>query len=170
MVNLSCPRWLRHLSSGPWLLRRRFPPPALDAIEQAVRACESRHAGEIRFAVEAALDPLELWRGVTPRQRAEETFARLRVWDTAHNNGVLIYLLLADHDVEIVADRGVGTGRVSQEQWEACCRVMEQHFRDGRFRDGAVAGIEAVAAVLAAHPPQDPADTGNELPDRPALL
>lgn len=170
MVNASWPRWLRHLLSGPWVLRRSFPPQALAAIEQAVRACEARHAGEIRFAVETALDPVELWRGVQPRQRAEEAFARLRVWDTEHNNGVLIYLLLADHDVEIVADRGVAGARVPPAEWEQCCQVMEQHFRVGRFREGAVAGIEAVADVLARHGPPGPADVGNELPDRPALL
>ncbi len=108
-------RTLKHLFTGNLLLRRRFPAATLDAIESAIRQCESRHAGEIRFAVEAALPLSSLWRGQTPRERALEVFSQLRVWDTAHNNGVLIYLLLADHDVEIIADRGVGDARVAVE-------------------------------------------------------
>ncbi|MGQ0700350.1 MAG: TPM domain-containing protein [Panacagrimonas sp.] len=162
-------RWLRHLATGPWTRRRAFPLHTLDAIEQAVCTCEKIHAGEIRFAVDTALSLSDLWHGITPRECALEAFSRLRVWDTEHNNGVLIYLLLADRDVEIVADRGVGKGRVPQQEWEACCSVMEGHFARNNFRDGAVAGIEAVTAVLARHPPAG-ADTGNELPDAAALL
>lgn len=162
-------RILRHLLSGPWTLRRHLPPAALRAIEDAVRAAEGRHPGEIRFAVEAALPLEDVIAGVTPRERAIEVFSQLRVWDTEHNNGVLIYLLLADRDVEIVADRGVAGGRVPQAEWEACCQAMEAQFRAGRFCEGVIAGIEAVAAVLARHPPGRP-DAGNELPDRPAVL
>lgn len=162
-------RWLRHLTTGTLARRRAFPLHAMEAIENAIRACEKTHAGEIRFALDTALSLSELWRGVTPRERAEEAFAKLRVWDTRYNNGVLIYVLIADRDVEIVADRGVGAGRVPAAEWEACCRVMEAHFARGNFRDGAVAGIRAVAEVLARHPPER-ADVGNELPDAPALL
>ncbi|HKY90897.1 MAG TPA: TPM domain-containing protein [Nevskiaceae bacterium] len=162
-------RWLRHLAAGPWTRQRTFPAPVLAAIENAVQACESRHPGEIRFAIDVALPAAALWRGVTPREAAIEAFSRLRVWDTAHNNGVLIYVLLADRDVEIVADRGVARGKVPQEEWEGCCRVMEAHFARGAFRDGAVAGIEAVADVLRRHPPDGP-DAGNELPNAPAVL
>ncbi|MGQ0621359.1 MAG: TPM domain-containing protein [Panacagrimonas sp.] len=141
----------------------------MNAIEEAIRRCEREHPGEIRFAVDPALSLSELWHRITPRERAIEAFSQLRVWDTEHNNGVLIYLLLADRDVEIVADRGVGDGRVPQAQWQACCQVMEKHFGRGNFRDGAIAGIEAVAEVLARHPP-DKADVRNELPDGVALL
>lgn len=162
-------RLWRHLNTGTRALRRHFPLHAMAAIEEAIRACESRHPGEIRFAVEDALPFAAVWAGVMPRERAIAKFAELGVWDTAQNNGVLVYVLLADHDVEIVADRGVGQGRVPQAEWEACCRIMEEHFRAGRFRDGAIAGVEAVAEVLARHPPGEP-DAGNELPDRPALL
>ncbi|SFF65148.1 TLP18.3, Psb32 and MOLO-1 founding protein of phosphatase [Fontimonas thermophila] len=162
-------RMLRHLCVGDWWLRRTFPPSALAAIERAIRACEERHAGEIRFVVETALPWAALRRGVTPRERALEVFALQGVWDTEHNNGVLIFVLLADRDVEIVADRGVAGGRVAAAEWEACCRVMEQHFREGRFLQGAIAGIEAVAEVLRRHPPgrKGPA---NELPDAPVVL
>jgi uncharacterized membrane protein len=162
-------RWLRHLATGPWTRRRAFPASALAAIENAVRDCESRHAGEIRFAIDIALSPGDLWRGVTPRAAALGAFSQLRVWDTAHNNGVLIYVLLAERVVEIVADRGVGRGKVAAAEWEQCCRVMEAHFAQGRFVEGARAGIEAVADVLRRHPPLDP-DVGDELPNEPAIL
>jgi uncharacterized membrane protein len=162
-------RWLRHLATGPWTRRRVFPASALTAIENAVRDCESRHAGEIRFAIDTALSPGDLWRGLTPRDAAHRAFAHLRVWDTEHNNGVLIYVLLAERDVEIVADRGVGRGKVPQSEWEPCCRVMETRFAKGQFVEGAIAGIEAVADVLRRHPPIG-ADVGDELPNKPAIL
>jgi uncharacterized membrane protein len=162
-------RLWRHMRSGAWAVRRAFGPPVLAAIEQAVRDWERRHPGEIRFAVEADLPLAAIWAGVTPRQRALQVFANLGVWDTEHNNGVLIYVLLADRDVEIVADRGVARSLADAADWESCCRVMEAHFAEGRYRDGAIAGIEAVAAVLARHP-ADGVDVGNELPDAPVVL
>lgn len=158
----------RHLNIGTRAVRRAFPPATLNAIEQAIKLAEQAHRGEICFAVEDSLPYLALRRGLTPRERAIQKFGELRVWDTAHNSGVLIYVLLADRDVEIVADRGAGGGKVSQSEWEACCRVMERHFGKGDFHGGALAGIEAVAAVLARHPSSGA--SGNELPDRPALL
>lgn len=157
----------RHLNVGTRDVRRAFPRDTLEAIAGATFAAEARRAGEIRFAIEHSLPFRPLWRGVTPRQRALEVFSRLGVWDTHDNNGVLIYVLLADRDVEIVADRGLSG--VAPVEWERCCRVMEEHFRAGRFPEGALAGIEAVAAVLARHP-VGPPDAGNELPDTPAVL
>ncbi len=162
-------RLLRHLTTGELALRRDFPGTTLDAVTAAVRECEGRHAGEIRFAIEPALSAAEVWAQVTPRMRAVDVFSTLRVWDTAHNNGVLIYVLLADRAVEIVADRGVAGGIVPQSDWDAVCQLVQRHFRDGRFADGAVAGIKAVAEVLARHPPGEP-DVGNEMPDEPVLL
>ena len=162
-------RFVRHLVAGPWATRRCFPRPVLADIESAVRRCESRHAGEIRFVVEGSLALSDLLDRLSARQRAVELFSHLGVWDTEHNNGVLIYVLLADRDVEIVADRGVAASRVPQAEWEACCRVMEARFATGDFGGGAVAGIEAVAEVLARHPP-DRADVGNEMPDAPIVL
>lgn len=159
----------RHINVGSRALRRAFPADTLAAITAATGALEGRHPGEIRFAVEDSLPLPSLWRGLTPRQRALEVFAQLGVWDTRDNNGVLIYVLLADRDVEIVADRGVGAGQVPQAEWAQCCQVMETHFREGRFREGALAGIEAVAAVLAVHAPGPP-DAGNELSNTPAVL
>ncbi|CAL1241483.1 TPM domain-containing protein [Candidatus Methylocalor cossyra] len=161
-------RLLRHLCFPPWRLRRVLPRPSLEAITHAIRASEQRHGGEIHCAVEAALDWRRLLRGVSPRERALEVFSALRVWDTEANNGVLIYLLLADRDVEIVADRGIHR-RVPQEEWERICRTMEAAFREGRFEAGLLAGIEAVSEHLIRHfGGQD--IQGNELPDQPTIV
>lgn len=160
---------LAHLLPPPWwMLRRSFDAQALKTVEAAVAEAERGHRGEVRFAVEAALDFPALRRGTSARERAVEVFSQLRVWDTAEDNGVLIYVLLADHDVEIVADRGVAA-KVDQAEWEAVCREMEAQFRAGRFAEGAVAGIRRVGEILTRHyPGEDRA--GNELPDRPHLL
>jgi uncharacterized membrane protein len=149
-----------------------FPSATLDAIEKAVAAVELAHSGEIRFAVETALTPLHVLNGVAARARAVEVFSNLRVWDTEQNNGVLIYVLLADRQVEIVADRGFH-GRVTQAEWEAVCRLMEDHFRAGRFQAGSIAGVEAIGMLLARHYPAvagQLAHPPNQLPDRPTLL
>ena len=132
-------RWLRHAFWARGKLARAFPAEALKAIEDAIARSELTHSGEIRFAIEGALEPHEVWAGKTPRARAVEVFARLGVWDTEANNGVLIYLLLADRDVEIVADRGLN-GRVSEAEWSAVCATMEDHLRSGHYERGAVGG------------------------------
>jgi len=160
-------RVLAHLLMPPWRVRQVFPASALRAIEAAIRDCETTHSGEIRFAVEAALHPLALWNKQTARDRAIEVFSQLRVWDTARNNGVLIYLLLADRDVEIVADRGIHL-LVGQNAWELSCREMEAAFRTGDYQGGVVAGIKAIGMQLTRHYP--PGMNGNELPDSPVLL
>lgn len=149
-----------------------FPGATLDAIERAVAAVELAHSGEIRFAVETALTPVHVLNGVAPRARAVDVFSSLRVWDTERNNGVLIYVLLADRQVEIVADRGFH-GRVTQAEWEAVCRLMEDHFRAGRFQAGSIAGVEAIGMLLARHYPAEAGGvphSPNQLPDRPTLL
>lgn len=165
---MSIARWLKNILATPIATRRRFPSHALRAIEKAITSVETRHASEVRFVIETALDLGELWAGRTPRQRAVDLFSRLGIWDTEHNNGVLIYLLMAEHDVEIVADRGIAS-RVSPEEWETICRSMEQHFRTGRFLEGALEGIEGVGSVLARHFPSAGGDR-NEQPNRPVLL
>jgi uncharacterized membrane protein len=150
-----------------WSVRRTFPARTMDAIEAAIRQSEAGHAGQIRFAVEHSLDLPELLRGLTARERAIDAFSHLRVWDTEHNNGVLIYLLLADRDVEIVADRGIHLK--VREGWEPICQRMEESFRAGEFESGALFGVRAVGEKLAAHFPRR-AGAGNELPDRPVVL
>lgn len=161
-------RIMRHLSSGRATVNRSFPPPALEAIERAISVTETLHDGQIRFVVEAALEIQPLLAGQTARECAIEVFSQLRVWDTEHNNGVLIYLLLADRDVEIVADRGIHS-RLGSEVWEAICQEMETAFRAGRFEAGVLAGIQSVGAHLAQHfPPRS--DKPNEMPDSPVVL
>jgi uncharacterized membrane protein YgcG len=161
-------RVMRHLSIGNAAVRRVFPSRVLNAIEQAIRSAEARHAGQIRFAVESSLELAPLLAGQTAQQRAIDVFSSLRIWDTEHNNGVLIYLLLADRDVEIVADRGIHV-RLGKEVWEAICREMEVAFREGHFEAGLLAGIHAVGEHLSRH---FPARSGksNEMPDSPVVL
>jgi hypothetical protein len=161
-------RLVRHLTTSRWSVRRRFPQPVLAEIEAAIRAAESQHAGEIRFAIEAALDLPALLNDVPPRAVAIDAFGRLGVWDTAENNGVLLHVLLADHDVEIVADRGIAA-RVPPEEWERICREMEGHYRAGRFAVGSIAGVRGVAGILARYFPGGRADR-DELPNQPVLL
>ena len=161
-------RLLRHLLTTRFSTRRHFPPAVRQAIEQAIGDCEARHAGDIRFVVETAFDLPELWHDVAPRQRALQLFGQLGVWDTEHNNGVLIYVLMADRVVEIIADRGIAV-RVPQAEWAAVCRQMEHHYREGRFREGTIVGILGVGALLGRHfPGKTPG--GQELPAQPVLL
>jgi uncharacterized membrane protein len=97
-----------------------------------------------------------------------QVFGQLGVWDTAQNNGVLIYLLLADHVVEIVADRGIAA-RIGQSEWDGVCREMERHYREGRFGEGSVAGVRGVGSLLSRHFPGRRGDA-DELPNQPVLL
>jgi uncharacterized membrane protein len=161
-------RLLRHLMALPGAVARAFPAQAFHRIEQAIRESEKLHDGEIRFAVEAALDPAQLWRGVSARERAIAVFSELGVWDTERNNGVLLYLLLAERDVEIVADRGFN-GKVSAADWEGICRRMEAALREGRHADAVVDAIEGVSQLVARHFPARPGGR-NELPDAPARV
>lgn len=161
-------RLLRHLFMPPWLAKRYFPRKAMAEIERAIGTSERLHQGEIRFAVEAALDISELWRGRTAHERALELFSQLRIWDTEHNSGVLIYLLLADRDVEIVADRGIN-GRVGEAEWERICGAMERAFRQGQFEQGVLTGIREITQLLVKYFPADGVNP-DELPDRPLVL
>ena len=148
----------------------RFGSDDMDRIAAAIAAGEARHRGEICFAVEGGLDFREVLRGVQARDRALDAFGRLKVWDTSANNGVLIYLLLADHRIEIVADRGLDA-LVSAEQWRGVCTLMEGRLRDDHHTDAVVAGIEAASDILASHFPQREGEVDiDELPNRPHLL
>lgn len=158
----------KHLLEHRWRVRRIFPAKVLAAIEQAIGAGEATHSGQIRFVVEGALDGATLFKGHSARQRALDIFSQLRIWDTADNNGVLIYLLLADRNVEIVADRGIDA-RVGAAGWEKICAEMERDFKAGNFEAGVIRGIEAVSRELAAHFPPHRGDK-NELPDAPVVM
>ncbi|MBA8885023.1 TPM domain-containing protein [Dokdonella fugitiva] len=159
-------RLIRHLFASA---KRHFPPARLDAIQHAIAASEHRHHGEIVFAVEGSLPFTHVVRGRSARDRAEEVFARLRVWNTERNTGVLIYLLLADHAIEIVADRGVAK-EIPEHEWVPVCALMQDYFRKADYEHGALEGVAAVGELLARHFPADGERNPDELPDRPVLL
>jgi uncharacterized membrane protein len=158
----------KHLLEHRWRVQQLFPPRVLDAIGQAITAGEATHAGQVRFVVQGALDGAPLLRGQSARERALEVFSHLRIWDTAHNNGVLIYLLLADRRVEIVADRGIDA-RVGDAGWTKICADMEADFRAGNFGSGSIRGVEAVSRELARFYPAQ-GKGPNELPDAPVVM
>jgi len=162
-------RLMRHLFTDHRAVRRAFPPAAMRAIEKAIGEEERRHEGELRFAVEASLPIAALLAGANSRARAIELFGRLRVWDTEHNSGVLIYLLLSDRRVELIADRGIHA-KVGAAAWEAICGEMQREFARGHFERGVVIGVRAVSDLLAAHFPPADGDKRNELPDKPVVL
>jgi len=161
-------RLLKHLFAPS--ARRFFPTDSLQRIAAAIAASEANHTGEVRFAVETSLHPRAVLAGMQARDRAGDVFAQLRVWDTRANNGVLLYLLLADHRIEIVADRGFD-GLVSAEQWRGVCQLIEERLRAGEPEAAVLRGVEALSALLTEHFPRgaDYVDA-NELPDEPHLL
>ena len=161
-------RIVKHLFATDGQVKRAFPRSALKAIETAIAASEREHTGEIRFAIEAALDGRPLFRGQSSRERALDVFSQLRVWDTEHNTGLLIYLLLADRAVEIVADRGIHE-RVGSQEWEKICKAMQSAFKQSNFEGGVIAGVQAVTKHLKAHFPVHESER-NELPNKPVLL
>jgi uncharacterized membrane protein len=165
---MSIKRIGKHLLEHRWRVRKIFSPRVLASIERAIKASEATHSGQIRFVVEGALDGAPLLRNQSARNRALDVFSHLRIWDTAHNNGVLIYLLLADRDVEILADRGIDA-KVGAAGWETICATMEADFRTGNFEAGVIKGIEAVSRQLAKHFPKHGAGR-NELPDAPVVM
>ena len=158
----------KHLLEHRWRARRLFPPRVLAAIEQAIKTGETTHSGQVRFVVEGALDGAPLFRDQPARERALDIFSQLRIWDTAHNNGVLIYLLLADRKVEIVADRGIDA-KVGAAGWARICAGMEADFRAGQFESGSIRGIEATSQQLARFFPAH-GKGPNELPDAPVVM
>ena len=162
-------RILRHRWFDERDAARALDVGALSRLEQQVRSSERAHSGEIRLCIEAGLPLSYLWRRATPRARAVALFGKLRVWDTEHNNGVLIYLLLAEHAIEVVADRGLAR-LVPQAHWDDLLAGMREAFRAGRFEQGLQAAVQAVDAMLAAHfPLAEGQPNPNELPDAPDL-
>ncbi|MBD8871215.1 TPM domain-containing protein [Rhodanobacter sp. DHB23] len=162
-------RLLVNLGEGWFRLHRRFPSSLLDEIATAVGAGERRHLGEVRLAVESRLSPLAVLAGLDSAARARQVFGQLRVWDTEHNSGVLVYVLLAERRIEIVADRGIAR-HVSPGEWGAVCGHMREAYARGQWREGSLRGIEAVHALLERHFPADGKPRQDELPDRPVLL
>jgi hypothetical protein len=151
-------------------VQRALPPEALQRLGARVAASERRHSGEVRICIEAGLPWSYIRRGLAPRERAITLFGKLRVWDTAYNNGVLIYLLLAEHAIEIVADRRIDA-HVNAEEWAAMAKRMAAAFREGRFEDGITHALEEVSALLVAHfPLAEGAPDRNELPNEPVVM
>jgi uncharacterized membrane protein len=161
-------RLVRHLACTRWTVRRAFPPATLDVIERAITEAESMHDGQIRFVVEGALDGPALLAGQSPRDRAIELFSQLRIWDTAANNGVLVYLLLADRAFEIVADRDIHAD-VGDAGWQAVCRDMESALKNGACGEAVMTGITGIAKHLSTSTGRRQS-APNELSDTPLVL
>ena len=162
-------RVLANLFGGWFQLRRRFPSALLDEMSAAIAVGERIHRGEICFALEARLAPLAVLEGLDAPTRARQVFGQLRVWDTEHNSGVLFYVLMAEHRIEIVADRGIAA-QVTAAEWEVICARMRDRYASGQWREGSLAGIAAAHALLARHFPGNDKANPDELPDRPVLL
>jgi uncharacterized membrane protein len=164
LVRILRHRWLDERDAA-----RALGADGVARIHARVAASEKRHSGEIRVCVEAGLPLSYLWRDATARERAVTMFGKLRVWDTEQNNGVLIYLLLAEHKIEIVADRGLDR-HVDAARWAAIIDTMRNAFRAGQFEAGLNQAVDAVDALLVQHFPLAPGQTNpNELPDAPHL-
>lgn len=166
-------RWIRHLFAP--LVRKHFEAACMERIQAAIAASELTHRAEICFAVERALSLADLFAGVDSRTRAATVFSQLRVWDTAANNGVLIYVLLAEHAIEILPDRDAKT-RIPADEWQRVCSLIAQGFAGGRHADAIVAGVDALTPLLAKHYPldggagDDGAPDQDELSNRPRIL
>lgn len=161
-------RIFKHLLLPDWWVRRVFTRADLADIGAAIASCERTHRGELRFVVEGPLHLSTLWRDGSPRERAVDLFATLRIWDTEENSGILIYVQLVDRRVEILADRGIAA-RVPQAEWDLICRGMEASFRQGEWRRGALQAVTRGGELLASHFPASGANP-NELPDQPLVI
>ena len=163
-----CGRALKHWRGTPATARQAFPEATLKAIETAIAEGETEHRAEVRLIVEAALTPGRADQGVTNRERARELFVQYGVWDTEDNVGVLIYINLAEHQVDIVADRHVGR-RITPEQWQAICRTMTAGFAQGNYHDSTVQALGELNSLLQHHFPAT-GERGNQLPNEPILI
>jgi uncharacterized membrane protein len=161
-------RMLRHLSVSRRAVRKAFGPEAAYQIQELVREREALHAGEIMVVIEATLQPREIFFGKSGRERALEIFSERRVWDTERNNGVLLYVLFADRDIEILADRGIARV-VPDSEWQRICALVEGRFKEGEFVAGVKVAVGEISARLAEHFPETGA-RANELSNRPVLI
>lgn len=163
-------RMLRHRWLDAGDARRAIGDHGLRDLQARVVESERAHTGEIRICVEGGLPLSYLRRRATARERAITLFGKLRVWDTQDNNGVLIYLLLADHRIEIIADRGLNA-LVPEAQWSALAAHMAEAFREKQFTQGLTLAVAEVHALLVQHfPAVAGAPNPNELPDAVVLL
>jgi uncharacterized membrane protein len=157
-------RWLDESDT-----RRAIPADVAQRLAERVAASERRHSGEVRIYVEAGLPFSYLWRDASARERALAMFGKLGVWDTEQNNGVLVYLLLAEHAIEIVADRGLNR-HVPAPQWQEIVARMGEALRQGRYEEGLAQAVDEVTALLVRHfPVAAGVPNPNELPDEPVI-
>ena len=163
-----CKRAIKHLTTTAAAGRRAFPQASLADIQHLIGQGEQIHQAEIRLIVEARLDLDALFKGTTNRQRALDLFAQYGIWDTEDNCGVLIYVNLAEHAVEIVADRNVGR-RIATTEWRALCQTMTRGFAAGEFHQSTLAAITALNTLLAKYFPATNAGP-NQLPDQTIML
>ena len=161
-------RLARHLVIWPSIVKQYFPKESMQRIENAIAASEKTHFGEICFVVESNLHMFDIVRNISAKKRAIEIFSKFQVWDTAQNSGVLIYLLLADHDFEILADRGIHH-HVGNEGWEQISREIEKHFKHGDFELGVLHGIAKITEHLDRHFPSE-SENSNELTNAPIVM
>lgn len=166
---LQLQRLLKHALVMPWQVRRVFSKSVCQSIEQVIVDSEKGHRAEIRFVVEGTLDWSQLWHNVSARERAVSLFSDLRIWDTEHNTGVLVYTLFAEKQLEIVADRGISTS-VSQCQWDEICSDMTKAFQTGEFKDGSIAGVKRISELLHQYFPQGSSYNPDELPNQVVVL
>ncbi len=166
---LQAQRFLAHARVMPWQVRRAFSRPVCQAIETAIAASEQGHRAEIRFVVEGALDWPQLWRNIDARERAVKLFSDLRIWDTEHNTGILVYVLFAEKKLEIVADRGINA-RVAPSEWEAICASMTKAFQAGQFKQGSIEGLNRISGLLHHHFPQGSSHNPEELSNQVVIL
>ena len=161
-------RFFLHLRTTAAAGRRAFPPATLEAIQAVITEGERQHRAEVLLIVEPALDAQAILNGMSARERARELFSDYRVWDTEENCGVLVYVNLADHQVEIVADRGVGRA-IAVNQWEAVCRTMTNGFARGDYQGSVIAALRELNELLRQYYPDD-GSSRNQLADKPVLL
>ncbi|WCL47643.1 TPM domain-containing protein [Leptospira sp. GIMC2001] len=161
-------RFFKHLFITQSHSKKYFPQASLDKIKAVITESEKKHDAEIVFAIESSIQPIAAMQNYSARSRSIDVFSQLRVWDTEANNGVLVYLLLADHDIEIVADRGIN--KVAGEHfWEEVCKKMEENFRNGNFETGVIEGINMITDILAKYYPKNNKKS-NEIPDSPVVM
>jgi len=166
LVIMNIKRLLRHFIVPTWYAQRIFPRTALQAIAEQIQLCESTHGGEIRVAIEAELSASALLKDQSPRDRATEVFASLRMWDTDQRNGVLVYLCLADRAIEIIADRGLN-GKVSPREWQTICESLQKLCSQKQYQLALSSAVQDASVLLAKHFPNV---DRNELPDTPVIL
>ena len=162
-------RALRHIRTTAAVGREAFPANSLADLGAAITEGEQRHRGELRLIVENSMPFEAIWNDVSNRQRAVGLFAEYGVWDTEDNCGVLIYVNLAEHKVDIVCDRNIGR-KIDAPTWQAICNTMTQGFAKGEFHDSTLAAIRAVNDLLREHFPAGSERNYNELPDHPVVL